>query len=72
MHVTAVNDGIPPPRRHVNKKSRNRRGGRADEDGGEKKKRRKREGGFNKQKTGDHFYNAVDIKGKRRRADRPN
>jgi hypothetical protein len=40
--------------------------------GSGKKKRRKREGGFTKEKTGNHFYNAVDIKGKRRRMDRPN
>jgi hypothetical protein len=25
-----------------------------------------------REKTGQHFYNAVDVKGKRRRADRPN
>jgi len=64
----------PKPNRHINKKSRDRRVSRGAEDGtgSSKKKTRKREGGANKGKTGDHFYNAVDIKGKRRRMDRPN
>ena len=74
----------PKPNRHINKKTQNQRlrhgrrgedGGRGDggfDEGGGKKKRRKREGGHGHGKTGNHFYNAVDIKGKRRRADRPN
>ena len=63
----------PKPGRHVNKKMRDRNKNRGEDgEGSGKKKRRKREGGFSKEKTGQHFYNAVDVKGKRRRADRPN
>ena len=57
----------------VNKKMRDRNKNRGEDgEGSSTKKRRKREGGFSKEKTGQHFYNAVDVKGKRRRADRPN
>jgi hypothetical protein len=63
----------PKPGRHVNKKMRDRNKNRGEDgEGSSTKKRRKREGGFSKEKTGQHFYNAVDVKGKRRRADRPN